>query len=170
MTESEIGSRPPKESTLHKFISVVAFCWSLFQVWVASPLQFEFAQLVGSNAVILSDLQIRSVHLSVGIFLVFLLFPARERSPCDRVPINDWIFAIMGSAAVFCVCLFYSQISLRLGLPTNADVMFALISEKFCWLKLVNNAYICYVFKNSFIPVTLSIFVDLCIKLLQKLY
>ena len=127
LTESEIGSRPPKESTLHKFISVVAFCWSLFQVWVASPLQFEFAQLVGSNAVILSDLQIRSVHLSVGIFLVFLLFPARERSPCDRVPINDWIFAIMGSAAVFCVCLFYSQISLRLGLPTNADVMFALI-------------------------------------------
>lgn len=25
------------------------------------------------------------------------------------------------------MCLFYSQISLRLGLPTNADVMFALI-------------------------------------------
>lgn len=122
LTESEIGSRPPKDSTLHKFISVIAFIWSLFQIWVASPLQFQLAELLNSTFMILNDTQIRSIHLSFGIFLVFLLFPASEESPYDHVPINDWVFAIFGVISVLYVCIFYNEIAVRLGIPTKLDI------------------------------------------------
>jgi TRAP transporter 4TM/12TM fusion protein len=123
LTESEIGSRPPKDSNLHKFISVIAFVWSLFQIWVASPLQFGVAEYIDSSIIILNDAQIRSIHLSFGILLVYLLFPATEKSPYSYVPIHDWVFAIFGVLSVLYTCIFYNQIAIRLGIPTDLDII-----------------------------------------------
>ena len=50
-------------------IPLVAFSWSLWQLWIASPLPYEF------GFGIFVDLPARSIHLAFGMLLGFLMFP-----------------------------------------------------------------------------------------------
>ncbi|MEM6972948.1 MAG: TRAP transporter permease [Pseudomonadota bacterium] len=51
-------------------ILCTAVAWSLFQLWIASPLPFQFGfGVFGSN-------EARSIHLGFAIFLAYLAFPA----------------------------------------------------------------------------------------------
>ena len=52
-----------------KAIMVVAVCWSLFQLWYASPLPF----MVGFG--VFSDTEARCFHLSFALFLAFASYP-----------------------------------------------------------------------------------------------
>jgi TRAP transporter 4TM/12TM fusion protein len=56
------------------FIVIVAVAWSLFQLWYASPLPFQFGFGVFNST------EARSIHLAFAIFLAFLVFPA-ARTP-----------------------------------------------------------------------------------------
>ncbi|MBR1486097.1 MAG: TRAP transporter permease, partial [Synergistaceae bacterium] len=40
----------------------------------------------------------RSIHLAFVLPLAFVLFPMTKKSPKDRVPIYDWILAIIAAA------------------------------------------------------------------------
>ena len=53
-----------------KLFLTTAFAWSLFQLWIASPLPFLFGWGV------LIDLPKRGIHLAFALLLVYLLFPA----------------------------------------------------------------------------------------------
>ena len=57
-----------------RLIVLVALAWSLFQLWIASPIPFVL------NFGIFNDTEARSIHLGFALFLAFLAFPA-ERSP-----------------------------------------------------------------------------------------
>jgi TRAP transporter 4TM/12TM fusion protein len=59
-------------------IAAVALAWSLFQLWIASPLPF----MVGFG--VFNDTESRAIHLAFAIFLAFVAFPA-ERTPFQRV-------------------------------------------------------------------------------------
>ncbi|MFN4262363.1 MAG: TRAP transporter permease [Thioalkalivibrionaceae bacterium] len=63
------GPRDPHGLT-GKVIWLTAVTWSLFQVWIASPMPYEL------NLFIVSDTQARSIHLAFAVFLGFLIFPA----------------------------------------------------------------------------------------------
>ncbi len=52
------------------FIIIVALSWSLFQLWIASPLPFMFGFGVFNST------ESRSIHLGFAMFLAFLAFPA----------------------------------------------------------------------------------------------
>ncbi|MEP2030656.1 MAG: TRAP transporter permease [Paracoccaceae bacterium] len=52
------------------FITCVALAWSLFQLWIASPIPF----IVGWG--VFNDTEARSIHLAFAIFLAFAAFPA----------------------------------------------------------------------------------------------
>ncbi len=52
------------------FIIIVALSWSLFQLWIASPLPFMFGFGVFNST------EARSIHLGFAMFLAFLAFPA----------------------------------------------------------------------------------------------
>ena len=52
-----------------KSVAIVAFIWSLFQLWYASPLPF----ILGFGVFI--DVPARAIHLGFGLFLAFLSFP-----------------------------------------------------------------------------------------------
>ena len=52
------------------FLTVVALAWSLFQLWIASPIPF----IVGWG--VFNDTESRSIHLAFAIFLAFAAFPA----------------------------------------------------------------------------------------------
>lgn len=60
------------------FIVVVALAWSLFQLWIASPIPF----ILGFG--VFNDTEARSIHLAFAVFLAFASFPA-ARTPVQLV-------------------------------------------------------------------------------------
>ncbi|GGA28227.1 TRAP transporter permease [Neptunicoccus cionae] len=52
------------------FLTCVALAWSLFQLWIASPIPF----MVGWG--VFNDTESRSIHLAFAMFLAFAAFPA----------------------------------------------------------------------------------------------
>ena len=95
--------------------------WVLFQLWYASPL--PFALRFG----VFNDTEARSIHLALGLFLAFLAFPAFKRSPRDRVPAVDWLLAVAGAVSVLYLIVFYRELALRPGNPTQLDVVVGVV-------------------------------------------
>ncbi|WP_018872695.1 TRAP transporter permease [Thioalkalivibrio sp. ALJ16] len=67
--ELETGGRHPGRAT-RSLIWLTAVTWSLFQIWIASPL----ADWI--DFFVVSETEARSIHLAFAIFLGYLLFPA----------------------------------------------------------------------------------------------
>ncbi|WP_223426530.1 TRAP transporter permease [Tateyamaria pelophila] len=69
VASSDTGGRGSL-GTVGVFLTCVALAWSLFQLWIASPLPF----MVGWG--VFNDTESRSIHLAFAIFLAFAAFPA----------------------------------------------------------------------------------------------
>ncbi|MFT6429907.1 MAG: TRAP transporter 4TM/12TM fusion protein [Halopseudomonas sp.] len=119
VSTSDTGARKPKGFP-GKLIVTVAAAWSLFQLWIASPLPF----ILGFG--VFNSTESRSIHLAFAVFLGFLSFPALKRSPRDRVPVPDWILAFAASFCATYIYIFYTQLSARPGNPTTLDVVIAI--------------------------------------------
>ena len=120
VAEADTGGRKPTGLTA-ALLLVVALCWSLFQLWVASPLPFKLGFLI-FNAT-----EIRAIHLAFAVFLAFAAYPAFKGSPREYVPVFDWLLAF---AAAFCAAylfIFYKELSNRPGLPTTLDLTVSVI-------------------------------------------
>lgn len=102
-------------------IFTVALCWAFFQLWYASPLPFKL------NFAIFNDTEARSLHLGIAMFLAYLAYPATKRSVRDRIPIQDWFFALIAGFCGAYLFLFYNELALRPGIPTTMDVVVASI-------------------------------------------
>ena len=70
---ADTGGRMPS-APVEKFLLIVALTWSLFQLWIASPVPF----MIGFG--VLNDTQARFIHLGFAIFLTYSVFPA-ARTP-----------------------------------------------------------------------------------------
>ncbi|CAM5227025.1 hypothetical protein SSTU70S_01546 [Stutzerimonas stutzeri] len=68
----DVGARLP-EGAMAQIIAGLALAWSLFQLWIASPLPFIFR--IG----VLDNTETRSIHLAFALLLAFLAYPAFER-------------------------------------------------------------------------------------------
>ncbi|MCO5786176.1 C4-dicarboxylate ABC transporter [Pseudomonas sp. G11-1] len=117
---SDTGARKPHGLTGKLLLSVAAF-WSLFQLWIASPLPY----MVGFG--VFNSTEARSIHLALAVFLGFMAFPALRRSPRDRVPLSDWIMALAGAFCAAYIYLFYAALAGRPGNPTTLDVAVAIV-------------------------------------------
>ena len=113
---ADTGGRNPV-GPVGKVLAGVALAWSLFQLWYASPLPFMFG--IG----VFNDTEARSIHLAFAIFLAYTAFPALKRSPRDRIPIQDWIFALVGAFCAAYLFLFYVELSGRPGAPVTFDLV-----------------------------------------------
>ena len=120
VAEADTGGRKPVGLTA-TIIFATALAWALFQFWYASPLPFVL------RFGVLNDTEARAVHLAFAMFLAFLAWPASRRSPRDRVPVLDWILALLGAFAGAYLLLFYVQLSERPGQPTTFDVVTATV-------------------------------------------
>ncbi|PSW00880.1 TRAP transporter permease [Photobacterium lipolyticum] len=118
VAQADTGARNPG-GIAGRILWFVPLCWSLFQLWYASPLPFIF------NFAILNDTEARSVHLAFAIFLAFTAYPARKHSSRDRIPAIDWLLALVGSLSAGYIYLFYSQLAERSGAPTQIDIIVA---------------------------------------------
>jgi TRAP transporter 4TM/12TM fusion protein len=113
--EADLGGREPL-GTVGKAMAFIAGCWSLFQLWYASPLPFLL------RFGILNDTEARAVHLAFAIFLAFIAYPAFKRSSRSVVPVTDWLLALVGAFCAAYLFMFYSQLATRPGKPTDFDL------------------------------------------------
>lgn len=116
VASSDSGARKPAGMPGKLLVSIAA-AWSLFQLWIASPVPF----ILGFG--VFSATEARSIHLAFALFLAYMAYPALKRSPRDRIPIQDWVLA---SAAAFCgayIFMFYEELAQRPGAPIFQDVV-----------------------------------------------
>ncbi|MCE7537558.1 TRAP transporter permease [Aliivibrio fischeri] len=120
VAQSDTGARSP-QGLSGRILWFVPLCWSLFQLWYASPLPFIF------DFGILNDTEARSIHLAFAIFLAFTAYPALKNSPRDRIPAVDWILALLGSFSAAYIYIFYTELAGRSGAPTTFDIVAAVM-------------------------------------------
>ncbi|MDF2184054.1 TRAP transporter permease [Grimontia hollisae] len=113
VAQADTGARAPS-GIPGRILWFVPLCWSLFQLWYASPF-----------TVALNDTEARSIHLAFAIFLAFTAYPALKRSPRNRIPVQDWLFALAGSFSAGYLFLFYTDLASRAGAPTSVDIAIA---------------------------------------------
>jgi len=120
VASTDTGGRNPTNRKVALFISAVALSWSLFQLWIAQP-QLWF----GAWLPVLNSSQTRPVHLGFAVLLAFLAYPALKSSPRDRVPLHDWVLAILGAGSAFYIFLFSRELAMtaRSGLPTTTQIV-----------------------------------------------
>ncbi len=116
----DVGARSP-EGAMAKAIAAIALLWSLFQLWIASPLPFIL------RTGVLNDTETRAIHLAFALLLAFLAYPAFKRSPRDRVPLADLALGLVAAASAAYLFVFYEQLAGRPGSPTTFDLATACI-------------------------------------------
>lgn len=77
-------------------VPIVGFIWSAWQLWIASPLPFQF------GFGIFVDLPARALHLAFGLLLGFLMFPTIWEA---RSLARNWIAIALGIIA-FAICAY----------------------------------------------------------------
>ena len=120
VASTDSGARAPQNRKIALFIAAVAFLWSVFQLWIAQP-QMWFAEYLP----VLNAAQTRPVHLGFAMLLAFLAYPALKSSPRNRIPLSDWVLAIVGSGTAFYVFFFYRELvdTARSGLPQPDQIV-----------------------------------------------
>ncbi len=117
---ADTGARNPAGIAAYVLFST-ALAWSLFQLWIASPLPFMLRFGVFNST------EARSIHLAFAVFLAFTSYPALASSPRHYIPIQDWIMAGLGALAAAYLYIFYQGISSRVGAPITQDYVAAVI-------------------------------------------
>ncbi len=97
-------------------VSLVAATWSLYQLWIASPLPFIL------NFGIIVDVPARGIHLGFGLLLCFLMFPAARRLAARRMPVYDVVLALVGTGCALYLFLGYDGLVDRQGILLTWDV------------------------------------------------
>lgn len=121
IAEADTGARAPTGSFNRKVLWTVPLLWSLFQLWIASPIPYELGFGVFNNA------QSRSIHLAFAVFLAFTAFPTSRRSPRHTIPAQDWVLALVGAFCSAYLYLFYDGLSARSGVPSTLDLVAACV-------------------------------------------
>jgi TRAP transporter 4TM/12TM fusion protein len=95
-------------------ISIISLAWSLFQLYiVVEPINSTIT---------------RSIHLSFGILLAFLIYPMFKKTYfLEKIRWFGYTLAIVGVATASYIAVFYEQISQRPGDYIGLDIFVALL-------------------------------------------
>lgn len=99
-----------------KVFAAIAFLWSLFQLWIASPFPFWF------NFGIIGGVPARGIHLAFAFALVFLAYGFMKKGG-GRTP--SWFDVLLAIVAVFCASYLwwgYDGLSERAGRMLTHDI------------------------------------------------
>ena len=93
-----------------KFVASIAFLWSLFQLWYASPFPF----MVGFGVFI--DVPARAIHLGFALFLAFLSFPFYNKNRKKRFNYFNFFLSILAFFVTFYLFYNYENLVYRNGI------------------------------------------------------
>ncbi|THB78068.1 MAG: TRAP transporter permease [Desulfobacteraceae bacterium] len=122
LAEEEAGIGRKIEGNTRFIIPVIAVCWSVFQLSIASWL-------------ILDTIFIRAIHLGFALLIVFMNYPFFKKthfglkflSAKDRIPIFDIIVALVASFSALYIMIDYTGITQRYGLPIQRDIVIGIM-------------------------------------------
>ncbi|MFL1455497.1 TRAP transporter permease [Marinobacter sp. GN3S48] len=118
--QTEVGGRAASGNAAI-ILFVIPLVWSLFQLWIASPLPYIF------NFGLFNSTEARSIHLAFAVFLAFSAFPMIKGRNLHSVPFYDWILALVAAFCASYLYVFYEGLSSRPGLPTTRDLWVSMI-------------------------------------------
>ena len=118
--EEGLGRRPGGAAKW--IIPTIAVTWSFFQLSIASWL-------------ILDSTFIRAIHLGFALLIVFLNYPffkktrlgLKSLSATDRIPIFDFLIAIVAAFSALYIAIDYVGLTSRYGAPITRDIVVGLI-------------------------------------------
>ncbi len=157
LTASDRGARSPVGSAAYVLL-YTALAWTLFQLWIASPLPFMF------RFGVFNDAEARSIHLAFAMFLAFTAYPAHRNAPKLRIPIFDWCLAITAAFTAGYMFIAYRELATRAGIPTDLDLIISVVGLILLLeatrralgppLMIVGILFICYIFfgDSEFLP------------------
>jgi len=116
----EVRSLRKHESYL---ISILAIAWAIFQLSLAS-----FLIIDGTKA--------RAIHLAFAMAILYLSMPVVKKPPnflkyfaaTDKIPVNDYIFAIVGAIAALYIAIDADGLAMRAGFPIDRDIFFGFLT------------------------------------------
>ncbi len=120
----ETGNRKPNSVFINNILLYIALTWSLFQLYVSSPLVLEITPWMNADVV-------KRVHVSFAGLLAFLIYPAFKKSSRIQIPWTDWVMGLL--IVISCVYLIYNQVwdsrafEMRLGVPNLADLLLSCV-------------------------------------------
>ena len=120
LQDNDLGGRQPGPK-MSQLMAAVALLWSVFQLWIASPLPFEWGIGVFNNT------ESRAIHLAFAVFLAYLAYPASKRSPRDHVPLVDIVAALVAAFCASYLFTFYGDLATRPGQPITQDLVVGVI-------------------------------------------
>jgi TRAP-type uncharacterized transport system fused permease subunit len=120
----ETGNRKPNSVFINNILLYIALTWSLFQLYVSSPLVLEITPWMNADVV-------KRVHVSFAGLLSFLIYPAFKKSSRIQIPWTDWVMGFL--IVISCVYLIYNQVwdsrafEMRLGVPNTTDLLLSCV-------------------------------------------
>ncbi|PLX70991.1 MAG: C4-dicarboxylate ABC transporter [Denitrovibrio sp.] len=116
----EVRSLRKHESYL---ISILAIAWAIFQLSLAS-----FLIIDGTKA--------RAIHLAFAMAILYLSMPVVKKPPnflkyfaaTYKIPVNDYIFAIVGAIAALYIAIDADGLAMRAGFPIDRDIFFGFLT------------------------------------------
>ncbi len=130
--------------------------WSLFQLWVASPLPYTLGFGV------FNDSETRFIHLALALFLAYASFPWRRGKIIHTIPAWDWLLAVSAAACALYLFVFYDDLAGRSGSPTGMDVFTAVVGiillleatrRSLGWpLTIIASLFLIYTFAGPWLP------------------
>lgn len=113
--DRESVTRNPINKSVRWFIAALAISYSLFHLYITfNPLP-ELIQ--------------RAAHVSIGLALIFLLYPARQNNSQQKVAWTDWIWVIASFTSFFYLFKEYQAImTTRGGIPNTLDIVFSVMT------------------------------------------
>ena len=154
VAQVDVGARNPVGWERAVVIGL-AFAWSLFQLYIASPLPFWLQANTGLPFVV-PGTDARLFHLAFGLALAALAYPLMKSGPTGHIPWYDWLLAAAGVWACLYINVFRDEIATRAGLPTTGDMVISsmgmLVLAVAVWralglpLLIVASVFVLYVF------------------------
>jgi len=99
---------------LAKIVAALAIAFSVFQLYTA---------IFG----VLDAMVQRSIHLSFGLTLIYLLYPTSKKWSHSKLNPVDALLAVCGALAPLYIVLNYQKLVLRAGTATPVDIVFGVI-------------------------------------------
>lgn len=97
-----------------KVVAALAICFSAFQLYTA---------IFG----VLDAMLQRSIHLSFGLVLIYLLYPTSKKWSHTKLHPLDAVLAVVGGLAPLYIVINYQKLVLRAGTATPLDIVFGVI-------------------------------------------
>jgi len=97
---------------LGRVIAAIAILWSLFQIFLASPIPLA-TELINIK---------RPIFLGFAFLMCFLMFPATRRMGERRIPVHDIVLAVVASGCAMYLAIMHEELSLRPGVMLSMDL------------------------------------------------